>query len=190
MRCVPLFPRGACPQMSWDWMRQDFLAEPSYWKWRSSDRHLLRRPRSGAPPSSCLLLRRATSGNAPFLDFSYEELYTAGADSASQPHLRTAREKSLKSRRLLLASWNLSTTVLTASPNRPEGKIGASSRKTLSLSLIWDKVNHKCLSVATRAAIDRPIALAVSLVARVINLWLYAIQRYHHSLYHLPHPSL
>ncbi len=27
------------------------------------------------------------------------------------------------------------------------------------------KFNHKCLSVATRAAVDRPIDLAVSLVA-------------------------
>ncbi len=39
----------------------------------------------------------------------------------------------------ILASWNLSTIVLT-SPNRPEGTSGASSRKTLSFSLISDRV--------------------------------------------------
>ncbi len=56
-------------------------------------------------------------------------------------------------------------TELTASPNRPEGTIGPSMRKTLSFSFISDRVNHKCLSAATRADMDRPMARAVSLVA-------------------------
>ncbi len=66
----------------------------------------------------------------------------------------------------LRASWYLSTTESTASPNRPEGASGASIRKTLSFSFISDMVNHKCLSAATNAAMDRPMARAVSLVAR------------------------
>ncbi len=64
------------------------------------------------------------------------------------------------------ASWNRSTTEFTAPPNRPDGETGAFSRNALSLSFIWDRVNQKCLSVTNSAAIDRPIALAVSLVAR------------------------
>ncbi len=39
--------------------------------------------------------------------------------------------------------------------------MGASIRKFLSFPLMLLKFNHKCLSVATRAAIDRPIDLAV-----------------------------
>ncbi len=64
------------------------------------------------------------------------------------------------------ASWYLSTTALTASPNRPEGAGGASMRQTRSLSLIFKKVSHKCLSAPTIAATKRPMARAVSLVAR------------------------
>ncbi len=63
---------------------------------------------------------------------------------------RAAREEPPERRRLLLASWNLSTTELTASPNRPEDESGASSRQTLSLYFISDKVSHRCpLSAAT-----------------------------------------
>ncbi len=65
----------------------------------------------------------------------------------------------------LADSWNLSTTEFTASPKRPEGERGASIRKFLSFPLILLKFNHKCLSVATRAAMDRPIDLAAYLVA-------------------------
>ncbi len=43
---------------------------------------------------------------------------------------------------------------------------GVSRRKTLSRSLISDRINQRCLSTATRAAIDRPVARAVSLVAQ------------------------
>ncbi len=64
------------------------------------------------------------------------------------------------------ASLYLSTTALTASPNRPEGASGASMRQTRSLSLIFERVSHKCLSTPTIAATKRPMARAVSLVAR------------------------
>lgn len=40
-----------------------------------------------------------------------------------------------------------------------------SNRKDLSFSLMLERFNHKCLSEASRAAIVRPIALDVSLVA-------------------------
>ncbi len=65
----------------------------------------------------------------------------------------------------LADTWNLSTTEFTASPKRPEGERGASIRKFLCFPLILLKINHTCLSVATRAAMDRPIDLAISLVA-------------------------
>ncbi len=53
----------------------------------------------------------------------------------------------------LRASWYLSMTESTASPNSPEGASGASIRKTLSFSFMSDRVNHKCLSAATSAAL-------------------------------------
>ncbi len=63
-------------------------------------------------------------------------------------------------------SWFLKslTNEFTALPKRPEGEEGASIRKFLSFPLILLKFNHKCLSVATSAAIDQPIDLAISLV--------------------------
>ncbi len=66
----------------------------------------------------------------------------------------------------LRASWYLSMTESKASPNRPEGISGVSIRKTLSFSFISDRVNHKGLYAATNAAMDHPMARAVSLVAR------------------------
>ncbi len=112
------------------------------------------------PPFLSFSLRRGKSGNAPFLDFSVRGARTRlGLIPPISPTLNTTREKLSKCRRLFLSllkpvdDWVYSV------------EIGASSRKNLSFSLIWDRVNHKCLCVATRAAIDRPIALAVSLVA-------------------------
>lgn len=75
------------------------------------------------------------------------------------------REILLVCRRLHLSLWNLSTTELTETPKRPGGDSGVSNRKDLSFSLMLERFNHKCLSEASRAAIVRPIALDVSLVA-------------------------
>ncbi len=66
----------------------------------------------------------------------------------------------------LRASLYLSIMELTASPNRLEGASGASIKKTLSFSFISDRVNHRCLISATSAAMDCPMARAVSLVVR------------------------
>ncbi len=59
---------------------------------------------------------------------------------------------------------------LTASPNRPEGASmmqGVHEEDPVLLfSVISDRVNHKCISAATRAAMDRPMARVVSLVAQ------------------------
>ncbi len=37
LRCVPLLPKGACPQMSWADSVRTFWPKPFYWKWWSSD---------------------------------------------------------------------------------------------------------------------------------------------------------
>ncbi len=119
------------------------------------------------PPPLSSTLRRGTSGNSPFLDFLIWGAGTRrGLILPISLTLRTAREKSLKSRRLFLRLLKPVDDCVNRITEQARRGIGASSRKTLSLSLIWYRVNHKCLSVATKAAIDRPIALAVSLVAR------------------------
>ncbi len=65
----------------------------------------------------------------------------------------------------VLAERNLSTTVLTASPNNPVCEMGASIKNTFSLSRISVKLSHRWRSAATEAAIERPTARAVCLVA-------------------------
>ncbi|KAI5094885.1 beta-ureidopropionase [Silurus meridionalis] len=57
-----------------------------------------------------------------------------------------------------------------AMPNSPGGVIGAFNSTALSLSGRSDKVSHRCLSVATRAAMDRPTASTVCLVAQRVRL--------------------
>ncbi len=98
----------------------------------------------------------------------YEELVHGwGCSRPAAPRAREWRGRNCwNAAACLRASWYLSTTELMASPNRPEGASGASMRKTLSFSFLSDRVNHKCLSTATRAAMDRPMARAVSLVAQ------------------------
>lgn len=56
--------------------------------------------------------------------------------------------------------WDLSPV-----RERLRGDSRESRSKALSFSLIPDKLSYKCLSVATRAVIDWPIALTISLVA-------------------------
>ncbi len=64
------------------------------------------------------------------------------------------------------ASLNSSTTVSTDVPNNSEGETGASRRNRFSFSPMSTRFIHRCLLVATIAAIDLPIAAAVCLVAQ------------------------
>ncbi len=101
----------------------------------------------------------------------YEELVHGWG--CSRPAAPRATERRGRNRwnaaACLRASWYLSTTESTASPNSPEGASRPSIRKTLSFSFMSDRVNHKCLSAATgltlvlstSAAMDRPMARAV-----------------------------
>ncbi len=65
----------------------------------------------------------------------------------------------------VLAERNLSTTALTASPNNPDSEMGASIKNTFSFSRISVRLSHRWRSAATEAAIERPMARAVCLVA-------------------------
>lgn len=72
----------------------------------------------------------------------------------------------LKAADCAFASLNLSTTTLTEVPKSPLGKSGATKRKSFSFFPMAARLIHRCLSVATRAAIERPMAAAVCLVVR------------------------
>ncbi len=65
----------------------------------------------------------------------------------------------------VLAERNLSTTALTASPNNPDCEMGASIKNVFSFSRISVRLSHRWRSAATEAAIERPTARAVCLVA-------------------------
>lgn len=56
-------------------------------------------------------------------------------------------------------------TVLTVPPNKPDGEIGTPSNKALSLFGIPKRLSHRCLSIATKPAIEQSIARAICLVA-------------------------
>lgn len=58
------------------------------------------------------------------------------------------------------------------STNRPDGEIRASSRKAFSFSLISYRFSHRCLSVATLAAIEWAIAWAICWYLEKTGLWL------------------
>ncbi len=123
--------------------------------------------------STLLRIRALPCGGARVATLSYraslcEEL--ACGRGCSRPAAPWASERRGRNHwndaACLLTSWCLSTTESTASPKRPEGNSRAAKRKTLSRSLISNRVNQRCLSAATRAAIDHLMARAVSLVAR------------------------
>ncbi len=66
-------------------------------------------------------------------------LYTVGADSAYQPQFEIDEEDTAEMQPLVsssLETCRFCVTEFTAPPNRPDGEIGALSRKALSLSFI------------------------------------------------------
>ncbi len=63
------------------------------------------------------------------------------------------------------ASLNFSTTISTDVPNNSDGETGASRRNYFFFSPMSARFIHRCLSLATIATIDLPMAAAVCLVA-------------------------
>ncbi len=95
-----------------------------------------------------------------------EEPVLVGSGGPTFPTLEHGGEETSQGLLVVLCLPNLVATELTASPNRPEGEMGASRRKVRSLSLMPVRLSHRCLLRGTLAAIERPMAQAVCLVAR------------------------
>ncbi len=90
----------------------------------------------------------------------------------------------------LRASWYLSTTESTATPNTPEGARGPSIRKTLSFSFVLDRVNHKCLFATTSAAMAAQWHGRSPWWRGELNQQFSSVLRYHSNWFARPHLAL